>query len=530
MALQRILQAYTGRDGAEIDGKSNISGRKGKGKERAKEQVAASTGAEGQNTFRAIESTVPEPDPDVPGLNSEPIRIAPPQEMTTSATSLSSPTPVPHTPPAEYPPMITRLLKARLFRLTVFHMLSTPQYATNEAMLHSIASLLEDKGAGKLARRLRRGWEVHQDSMLRSARGESLNFLDLQREVDNRPGRNAQDGGPGVYADSRGDIDFKSAGNEKLRLWSDPRRLDARERLPVDHWHLPRTPPSHNQSTSDPLNPGERGALERQQSLIAHYNAHLHYLLTRPYLPSSSSIPTSGSIGLSKINDFPPPAPNLQQLRRLLATISNLEKRGFVPDRQTGNIILRCWLRCSAPSPRPLSKSARHEEEDLDELLGMDAQSFRTYKNTVNGTEKIVRKVGSDKGLTPKELRKMFQVLSEIITSSYAFNKTDPSYPNQTSPTKVSEQTPPSPSLLQKNADKAHGSFKLDMVGGDASVERLLDLLEREGKQKQTEFDTVVKPFARMMVRSMHAMGDAKGVSRVIEWLQAQKKLLVSDE
>ncbi|OCF41091.1 hypothetical protein I317_05102 [Kwoniella heveanensis CBS 569] len=531
MALQRILQAYTGRNHADGETKSDMSRRKGKDKAALQEEGPETI----VNIIEPASQVTLSSDPSLSEADHEVEmkQLPNPSTATQSSASIAS-----NIDPSDFPPVISRLLKARLFRLSVFHLLSTPQYATNGVLLLSVANLLEEKGAGKLARRLRRGWEMHQEKMRKSADLGAMEVAHLQREVEDTVGRSMESSVSEIAEDTGGK---RPKDDRKLRLWSDPDPKGTKRRLPVDLWNVPPTPPSFS-STAGLSSSMSETPFDRKKSLTTHYNAHLQYLLTRPYLPPSSAVPISSDlISMSKINDFPSPAPNMQQLRRLLLTIRNLEKRGFLPDRQTANIVLKCWLRCSAPAAKHRPKSAQQaqEEEDLDALMGMggrvDMRSYRMHKNDIDGTDKVVRKAASEKGLRPRELRKLFEVLSGIITSSYPFKSdldvlSHRSLPSSKPDSSSSPSSASAANLKDRGIDPAilRGSREL---GFDANIlQGLLDVLEKQEKEQQREYDTVVKPFARMMIRSMRAMGDAKGVERVIGWLQAQKKLLASDE
>ncbi|WRT68761.1 uncharacterized protein IL334_005741 [Kwoniella shivajii] len=323
------------------------------------------------------------------------------------------------TPSTQIPPVIQRLLSGRLFRLAVFHLLSTPEYAINGELLSSIADTLERGGAGKLAKRLRRGWEV---------------FSANTDRTDLKDGKNKE---------------FK-----RMRLFSDARSVKE-DRLPANHWNLPLIPPS---KPSDTVN--------RQNALTNYYNAHLQYLLTRPYLSQSSHIPITEQ---PRVNAWPAPSPNLSQLRRLLSTVKTLERtRGFRPDRKTANLVLRCWLRSAAPS------ASRDGNEN----------SLREYRDK-EGNTRSTRKMLSEKGLNVKELRMLFDILSKIISSNRLKTHTDIS-----------------------NVEK-------EAIDSD---------------EKEKEWEDIILPFGKPIIRAMKGLGDKRGVEMVRQWMEKEQLALLGAE
>ncbi|WVQ74139.1 hypothetical protein IAR50_003731 [Cryptococcus sp. DSM 104548] len=58
-------------------------------------------------------------------------------------------------PASSFPPIISRLLSARLYRLATFHILQTPSLAKDHDLLESVTTHLEYNGAGRLAEGLR---------------------------------------------------------------------------------------------------------------------------------------------------------------------------------------------------------------------------------------------------------------------------------------------------------------------------------------------------------------------------------------
>ncbi|TYJ53277.1 hypothetical protein B9479_006091 [Cryptococcus floricola] len=58
-------------------------------------------------------------------------------------------------PPSSFPPIISRLLSARLYRLATFHVVQTPSLAKDLSLLESLSTHLEYNGAERLAEGLR---------------------------------------------------------------------------------------------------------------------------------------------------------------------------------------------------------------------------------------------------------------------------------------------------------------------------------------------------------------------------------------
>ncbi|KAK4690080.1 hypothetical protein P7C73_g61, partial [Tremellales sp. Uapishka_1] len=113
----------------------------------------------------------------------------------------------------------------------------------------------------------------------------------------------------------------------KVRLFSDPSPLAVRN--PPDHWKMPPVPPP------SPL-------ADQQRRLTQYYNMHLTHLLVHPSSPFPLQNPTTTKTQIVG------PSESLAQLRHLLKTIDKLERhRGFRPDEVTGNIIIKCLMRCS---------------------------------------------------------------------------------------------------------------------------------------------------------------------------------------
>ena len=194
--------------------------------------------------------------------------------------------------------------------MAVFHFIYTPEYASDTTMMSRLASRLEQGGAGKLALRLRRGWEMPR--------------LPWPK---------------GVVADEG-----------RAQLWTDAE--PGAPRKPVDYWKYNQLPPERTDVFPH---------LGRREQLQGYYNAQLTYLLTKPATPYALS--PLGVTPRAPGVVMPGPDASLRQLGRLLELIDSLEKdRGFVPNRITANIIVRCWIRCgmgtgeSHDTPHPVER------------------------------------------------------------------------------------------------------------------------------------------------------------------------------
>ena len=117
------------------------------------------------------------------------------------------------------------------------------------------------------------------------------------------------------------------------------RSVSRSSRKPPTYWSVPAVHPIRSNAPPH---------LSRSQRLQQQFNAQLTYILTLPANPFALS-PFGGTLGQRERPGppFPSPEPSLRQLGRLLVLIDKLERhRGFVPNRVTANIIVRCWLRC----------------------------------------------------------------------------------------------------------------------------------------------------------------------------------------
>ncbi|WWC93196.1 hypothetical protein V866_000029 [Kwoniella sp. B9012] len=383
--------------------------------------------------------------------------ITPPLSSTTTSSHLLSSTQN-NSLITSFPPTIQRLLSARLFRLTVFHILSTPEYATDRSIILGIAGHLEQKGAGKLARRLRRGWENSRDS--------SVSTSDTSEE------------GKDIDGSGKGHI-------SKLRLYSEPKSKDkSEERLPPNHWQIPIVPPSEPSS-----NPASNST--KEERLTEYYNAHLEFQLKNTFFSSESTRCVTSS-SRPKLNDWPHASTNLNQLRKLLSTIDKLERtRGFKPDRRTGNLIIGCWLRSMIPSP-----SSHNEEKEVQ---------YREYKDRY-GNIKFARKQSSDKGsLGVKELRGLFELLSRIIVST------------RTRSISIKPTTPHVENIYTDHPSTRFTHSSSHLSDRSANPENM------------KEYEQIVRPFGKNMIRSMKNLGDSKGVNMVKQWMKEQRDVFLKD-
>lgn len=238
----------------------------------------------------------------------------------------------------QYPLVIYSLLRTRLYRLTVYHLLQTPEYAVDQALLDRVAEYLKRGGAGKLASRLEKGWDgtlLPRDSS------------DAGASEEDRPPTHP--------------IPSESSLRHAPNAWLIPRRAAAR----------PLPPPSSSTLSS----------------LTANYNSHLTRALLSPKKRSSSSTQSDNPLSplnnlLTTIQPLQRPSGGMRQLRQLLRKIERLEAhRSFRPDWVTANLVVKCWMSClmaggqgwRAGSKR---KGGEGEEAEIDkrmELRGLFA-------------------------------------------------------------------------------------------------------------------------------------------------------------
>ena len=214
-------------------------------------------------------------------------------------TSTATSTPPPRPP---LPPALHRLILHRQFRLAAFHLINSPVHSSDPSLICRMCDILENRGAGKLAMRLRAS-------------------LDMPRKVDP------------TFRDG------------KLRLGPDVRQ-DGEVRS-SDHWKIP----VHPRSKDDPA----LSHLSHQQRLTQRLNAQLSYNLFKPHLSPPGPLGPLDSTGDTfkpPGPQWPAPTPRLLRLSRLLRAIERLERQhNFKPDRVTANIIVQCWLQCGLTDP-----------------------------------------------------------------------------------------------------------------------------------------------------------------------------------
>lgn len=315
---------------------------------------------------------------------------------TTSTSPIRNPTPctsIPTAIPTYFPLTIYSLLRSRLYRLAVFHLLQTPEYAVNQRLLDDVAVVMERAGAGKLARRLLRGWDnaawgrkagdpsgaaacvPGAEPGTGQGQGEKENPLD-SKEWDQWLGTSTSRLPP-KDPPSRNPSPTPAALDHPLHLppdaWSKSRRAALRPRLPKPT----ATPasPSTTATSSDLQsvprigNPYPYPSEDTVANLTAHYNVHLTRALLSPKKRAAAPAafahtpihgrgrgnanPTNPLAPLNQIltskSALPRPSEGLHQLRNLLMRIDKLEKhRGFRPDWVTANLVVKCWLAAGA--------------------------------------------------------------------------------------------------------------------------------------------------------------------------------------
>ena len=435
------------------------------------------------------------------------------------------------------PPMVHHLILRRQFRLAVFHILNTPSLASSSKLIQRVAEMLEIRGAGKLAGKLRGSLAITSNYLL---------------DVANH-GISAESNGAGGMGRGVGDAD----GQGRMSLGRDVKD-EARWN---GYWKIGPLPPigfdddypKHGEAYSglSGESAGVKRAMSkgqtRQEAFTSHINAHLTFLLrqsalSKPFLPlgqiphspsstSKSPLPprtTSHPATPATPEDhdpsdtpptFPHPAPNLRQLREILRSIQTLErKHQFVPDRITANIILGCWLRC-AQSPHPLSDPLRvrvdhkgdewvSEKEDSHRIIG-SKEIMALHKilrgvieRTVGELEDRYRRVA---GLAER-LEKL-ETKDEVPTTWGLFGSSSGisiprkrassfAYPHLDNP-----DTVPTP--------ETH-----------AAVDRIKDLLAPLSVPQRGEISFVahIKPLAETIKRALRRADDRPGVYEIIAW------------
>jgi len=309
LALERIIKSHLPLEPAGTSGVDATGGRKGKAKEKVAkplESTIVEAVREGYDPTTARPRTE---DKSSPGKTD---RVT--ESISATNNLIPSPTPSSSTTTAgtdhPFPPLIHQLLQGRQFRLATLHILNLPLYALDPSLVHRVADYMDRHGAGKAAKRLRRG-------QIPSPIEKSLMSNDNQ------------------------------------------------DRLPDDYWTILRS--ARGVRTLGDVERHIPGiGLDRQARFTAFCNIQLANLL--------STANGTGSRGSIPPKSFPRPNSSLRQLRALLARVQKLEQhRGFIPDRVTANIILSSWVRCSL-SPRPegvrIIKTKSHSQTTDEQSTG----------------------------------------------------------------------------------------------------------------------------------------------------------------
>lgn len=211
------------------------------------------------------------------------------------------------------PPVIGKLLGAKLYRMAVFHMLSTPEYFADVRLVDHVVSRLEKNGAGKLARRLRMTFERNPDPTAEPSK--------------------------------------------PIRLWSEKR--EDTEKRPPTYWREPRVvrPMSEYHGT-------------RSERLTHYLNHQLSNMLTRQH-PAPYKTPLSRDmLGIN------PPA-GLCHVRDIMLWIDKVRKHhGFVPDRVTANIIVKAWLQDLSRRRDWQRRPVQERKSDLRDIFALVALSL----------------------------------------------------------------------------------------------------------------------------------------------------------
>jgi hypothetical protein len=309
LALERIIKSHLPLEPAGTSGVVATGSRKGKAKEQAVKPLELSIVEAIREGYDTTTNRPRIKDKSSPGKTDLAIESM-------SASTKPAPSPMPSSSTTTtgtdhpFPPLIHQLLQGRQFRLATLHILNLPLYALDPSLVHRVGDYMDRHGAGKAAKRLRRG-------QIPSPIEKSLMSNDNQ------------------------------------------------DRLPDDYWTILRS--SKGVRTLDDVEQYMPGiGLDRQARFTAFCNIQLaNFLSTANGTGSRGSIPPKS---------FPRPNSSLRQLRALLARVQKLEQhRGFIPDRVTANIILSSWVRCSL-SPRPegvrIIKTKSHSQSTDEQSTG----------------------------------------------------------------------------------------------------------------------------------------------------------------
>jgi hypothetical protein len=169
--------------------------------------------------------------------------------------------------------------------MTVFHLISVPEYLANAQLVNHVVRVLEKNQAGKLARRLRKS--VDRWMLLEPADREGI----------------------------------------KVRLFGEERgSRESREPRPDTYWRQPVIPRDPSEYRGTPA--------QRRTHYINHrITAYLTVQHPTPYW--AANLPDT----------VKPPSPGLRRVQDVLALIDRLRKlHKFVPDRVTVNIVVKAWV------------------------------------------------------------------------------------------------------------------------------------------------------------------------------------------
>ena len=209
------------------------------------------------------------------------------------------------------PPAVEKLLRAKLYRMAVFHIIRTPELMTNASLLVHVINVLEANGAGKLADRLR-------------------TTMDLR---------------------TRADVDT----NEPARLWSNPGSSEVQR--PSTWWRLPVIP---------------RAVESYPEATVTERRTHYYNHLITSFLTKQHSAPYASPVRASERGPRPP-LRNMKCVLKYVDHLR--EKQGFVPDRVTVNIIIKAWLNTMARNTEGHGDHARthYDRQGLgaEELRGI---------------------------------------------------------------------------------------------------------------------------------------------------------------
>lgn len=419
--------------------------------------------------------------------------------------------------------------------------------------MNNLAELLERKGAGKLALRLRRGFEGVRDG----DGNVRLGFLprygravySMEGDGEGEEGRGMVDGGVGS-----GEIDGGQGRREKRE----------NGRLPNNHWDMGAAPPPRLSEINLPT---------LQQRKTQYYN----HLLSQT-LKQSGAIPSNGfnsdlNLDLESIrhgNRFQSPGPGLHQLQDLLHLISTLEtKKGFIPNKVTGNIVLRCWLRCGAGIERRMRYRVYRGRPGRGE--GERERSWEGEEGEGRGGMRVGRKWVSGNEFGVEEVRAIWEVLARVMEREISGLELDrrPISFESTHDASISTtaalasksnpiRTPPTTKHDSVSATSHRmGYASIDSYASDSDTDngilssrsRARSKPERDIQPKpnidpypQSElkpaddddddanilnFNLHIKPFCSMIKRQMTDYGDYAGKKEVIHWEKEMKVRLL---